>query len=251
MTRCRGHLRAAPRRGTRMVAITATIEMNRINMSTAEAVRVATPDAAAERAVKRAPRRLGDVRETELVEKEGPVVGRHRKIQIVAARRAVQGRYVAALRDRAQQLRFGGMIRCEQYIKAEVGRAILEHAQLFRREGRFGEYQRGDNLCPRHEQMLARILDAGVEQRGCCQADHASGLVHVARAVPAADREHAIIVDGPEKGAPAFQRIEAVFAQAEGTGAGRCPGVDHAHLHQVELSPLCWQTSCAHRRHAA
>ena len=73
------------------------------------------------------------------------------------------------------------MIRCEQYIEAEVGRTASCRTSSFSAvNGRFGQQQGRDKLGAGDEQMLARIRHAGVQQGGCCQADHATGLVDVA-----------------------------------------------------------------------
>ena len=127
------------------------------------------------------------------------------------------------------------MIRGEQNIETKVSCGLFKHTQSVRREGGLGEDQRCDELGPCNEQVLARILHARVQKCSGRQADHASGFIHIAGAVPAADREHTLIVDCPEKGAPPLKRIKAVFAEAEGAGAGRRPGINHAHLHQIEF----------------
>jgi hypothetical protein len=111
----------------------------------------------------------------------------------------------------------------------------VQHAQLLLGEWRLGQHKGRDVFGARDEQMRAGVFEAGIQKRGRRQADHASGLVHVAGAVPAAYREYAIVVDGLEEGAPALHGVEAVLAQAEGARARRRPGVDHTHLHEIEL----------------
>ena len=77
-------------------------------------------------------------------------------------------------------------------------------------------------------------LDAHGLKRRRREAHHAAGLVDLAGRVPAADREHARRRQALQEDLPGLDRVEAVLRQREGAGARGGPGVDQAHLDDVE-----------------
>ena len=83
--------------------------------------------------------------------------------------------------------------------------------------------------------MGARILDSGIQQSSRRQTNQSPRLVDITGSVPAANCEDAVFVQGLQKGAPSFQSVEPILAQAERACAGSREGVDHAHLHQIEF----------------
>src|ERR1700735_2593580 len=76
----------------------------------------------------------------------------------------------------------------------------------------------------------------GAVRKKCCQgkAEPSSGLVHFARRIPAAHREQAVRIEPTEKAPPCLDRIKAILSEREGAGTRRCPGVDQAHLDDIE-----------------
>ena len=79
-----------------------------------------------------------------------------------------------------------------------------------------------------------RLGGAVLDQRRDGKADQTPGLVHFAGRIPAAHREQAVRIEPAEKALPGLDRVEAVLGQREGAGARRRPGVDQAHLYDVE-----------------
>ena len=66
------------------------------------------------------------------------------------------------------------------------------------------------------------------------KADQSPGLVHFARRIPAAHREQAVHIEPTEKAPPCLDRIKAVLGEREGAGTRRRPGIDQAHLDDIE-----------------
>ena len=66
------------------------------------------------------------------------------------------------------------------------------------------------------------------------KADQSPGLVHFARRVPAAHREQAAWVEPTEKALPGLDRVKTILREREGAGARRRPGIDEAHLDDIE-----------------
>ena len=73
----------------------------------------------------------------------------------------------------------------------------------------------------------------GLERRHS-EAHHAAGLVDLAGGVPAAHGEDTRRRQALEEDPPGLDRVEAVLRQGEGAGARGRPGVDQAHLDDVE-----------------
>ena len=66
------------------------------------------------------------------------------------------------------------------------------------------------------------------------KADQSPGLVHFARRIPAAHRKQAVRIEPTEKAPPCLDRIKTVLGEREGAGTRRRPGIDQAHLDDIE-----------------
>jgi hypothetical protein len=66
------------------------------------------------------------------------------------------------------------------------------------------------------------------------KANQSPGLVHFARRIPAAHREQAVRIEPTEKAPPCLDRIKAILSEREGAGTRRRPGIDQAHLDDIE-----------------
>src|SRR6476620_7018225 len=66
------------------------------------------------------------------------------------------------------------------------------------------------------------------------KADQSPGLVHLARRIPAAHREQAVRIEPTEKALPSLDCLQTVLGEREGTGTRRRPGIDQAHLDDIE-----------------
>jgi hypothetical protein len=60
------------------------------------------------------------------------------------------------------------------------------------------------------------------------------GLVHFARRIPAAHCEQAVRIEPTEKAPPCLDRLKTVLSEREGAGTRRRPGIDQAHLDDIE-----------------
>ena len=66
------------------------------------------------------------------------------------------------------------------------------------------------------------------------KADQSPGFVHFARCIPAAHRKQAVRIDPTEEALPCLHSIKAVLSEREGAGTRRRPGIDQAHLDDIE-----------------
>src|SRR3954447_7591141 len=84
--------------------------------------------------------------------------------------------------------------------------------------------------------MSLCIADPEILKRRDRQADHAPRLVDLAGPMPAVYREDAVRIQSFEEDPPSLQGIEPVLGQRERASSGGRPGVDQAHLDDVEGS---------------
>ncbi len=84
--------------------------------------------------------------------------------------------------------------------------------------------------------MLRRVGYAHVEQGRLGQADQPSRLVDIVRRVPARHGEHPAWRQARHEVPPTLHRVKPILREREGANPGRCPRVDHAHLHEIELA---------------
>src|SRR4029078_11574645 len=82
--------------------------------------------------------------------------------------------------------------------------------------------------------MAAWLDGAGRKKRRDGKADQSPGLVHFARRIPAAHREQAVRIEPLEKAPPCLDRIKDVLCEREGSRTRRRPGIDQAHLDDIE-----------------
>src|SRR3984957_19944740 len=66
------------------------------------------------------------------------------------------------------------------------------------------------------------------------EAHQSPGLIHFARRVPAAHSEQPVRIEPTEKAPPRLDRIKAILSEREGAGTRRRPGIDQAHLDDIE-----------------
>ena len=178
--------------------------------------------------------RIEQREEPQLVEEERARIGRRREIEVEAGRGLVER---TAVRGADDLLELGGRrhaVRAQQHGKFIGFGGLLERCERCRRERRLRHDQRRD-VSRRREKEVAPGLGGAVRKQGRDgQADHSAGLVHFAKRVPAAHGEQAVRVEPAKKALPGLDRVKTVLREREGAGARRRPGIDEAHLDDVE-----------------
>ena len=87
----------------------------------------------------------------------------------------------------------------------------------------------------RSEEQVALGLGGTVREKGRNgKADQSPGLVHFTGRVPAAHREQPVGIKPIEKALPCLDRVETILREREGAGSRRRPGIDEAHLDDIE-----------------
>ena len=172
--------------------------------------------------------------EPQLVEEERTLIGRRCEIEIEAGRRLVER---AAVRSTDDRLEHGGWrrgIRAQQHCEFKGFGGVLERPERRRRKRRLRHDQCRYVPCRSEEQVAPGL--GGIVRKECrdAKADQSPGLVHLAGRVPAAHREQAARVEPIEKALPGLNRIETVLRESEGAGSRRRPGIDQAHLDDIE-----------------
>ena len=124
----------------------------------------------------------------------------------------------------------------EEDLKAEVVDSVVEDLELLRCEGFFGEDEGGDLPIASDVNLRTGIGDAGIGGRTAVARPI---ILPVSLMLSALYQRLTVKIPSGvrllSEGVPAFESVEAVFAEAECSGTGGCPGVDHTHLNEVEF----------------
>ena len=173
--------------------------------------------------------------EPKLVEEEWPGVGGRRHVEEVARGSCIQVLQVPRREHVDDDCVRSGPVRAREHGEAQFVGGVLQYLQVGPGEWRARHDGGGEIADAGDEDVVARAFDAEFHQGGDGQADDTAELDRRARRVPTGHREQAVRRERREKGLPALDGIEPVLREREGAGAGGRPGVDHAHLDQVEF----------------
>ena len=172
----------------------------------------------------------------QLIEEERALVGGDGEVEPGRPGDPVEPAAIGCRHQPAQDLGSRLPIGIDQHVEAQSRSRVAKRGQLRRRQRCARQHEGRDVAAGGHEHMPPRIDGAGIDHRANRERDHAARLVDVTGVVPSAHREHAAIGEPARERAPALERIQAVLGKRERPGAGGGPGVDHAHLDQIERS---------------